>query len=178
VRFTTPDAGAPDSPSVMEFVSTSPTSLTVQWDTPNDQGSAITGFELAMDNGWFGTPIQSVLNTSGTNSTVQDKLVPASAYNFEVRAYNKVALPVYDRSNWILWKHWRRGNLFQAEELNSAHNSKILLQVHCIWREFAINDIVATTGLSHDCATCWGNLGECTISNCLIQCVDPRSQSC
>jgi len=183
--FTTPDAGVPLAPSMMEIVGTSPTSLAVKWDTPDDQGDPITSFEVGMDNGWFGTPMQSAVNTTDTTATVQDNLVPASSYNFEVRAYNGVGAG-----------SWSSSFQFRTDQTGSCGNaadvaifSKLRNTIRptiqnsfykCILsgEACAINDIVATTGISHDCATCWGNLGECTISNCLIQCTNPKSQSC
>jgi hypothetical protein len=185
VEFTTPAAGIPLAPQKMEILATSPTWLEVQWDIPDDQGSAITSFEVAMDNGWFGYPIQSVVNTSDTKANITDNLVPASVYNFETRAYNEVGAGAW--SNSFQFRTDQIGSCGNAGDVtifaklrNTIRPSIQSSFFRCIasGEECAINDIVKNTGLTHDCATCWGNLGECSLSNCIGPCLDPKSKAC
>eukprot|EP00475_Leptophrys_vorax_P030541 TRINITY_DN4584_c0_g1_i1.p1 TRINITY_DN4584_c0_g1~~TRINITY_DN4584_c0_g1_i1.p1 ORF type:complete len:604 (+),score=118.35 TRINITY_DN4584_c0_g1_i1:1158-2969(+) len=185
LSFTTPDAGAPLAPHAVEIVATSPSFLTVHWDIPDDQGAQITSYEVAMDNGWFGLPIQSTLNTSSPEANLTSNLVPASTYNVEVRAYNRVGAGTW--SSVFQFRTDQTGSCGDSSDVaifsklrNTIRPTIQASFFRCIasGEACAINDIVSTTGLTHDCATCWGNLGECTLAGCALQCLNPKSQAC
>ena len=83
------NAGPPDAPQNLRANADGPTAITIAWETPGDNGAAITGYRirarLVTESGW--TTIRN--NTGSTATSFQHtNLQPVTTYRYQVAAIN------------------------------------------------------------------------------------------
>ncbi|MDE0258506.1 MAG: fibronectin type III domain-containing protein [Gammaproteobacteria bacterium] len=88
----TTNAARPDQPRNLRARATGPTSITLAWEAPsNDGGERITGYTIQARGPSDGTWITIVRNTGSTATTFEHTgLRPATAYRYRVAAINRV----------------------------------------------------------------------------------------
>jgi hypothetical protein len=181
--ITTRNASPPQAPS-LQLLSTGADRIGVQWNAPNDNGASIDAYQLEADNWWTNSSFAQVFQGNAFNYT-HVNLLPASRYSFRLRAQNSIG-----------YSNWSVSQSYQTNERGSCGNpSDILIErqkfdvvkstiqqclMSCVvsGEQCAIQCIQTALGFSHGCATCFGDLGVCTLSNCAVACIRPSSQAC
>eukprot|EP01137_Pigoraptor_chileana_P007579 Opistho-2@53347 len=183
------DAAVVPSPMLPPDLSVGGTSsLSVHWDAPvDDGGSPITAYRLQADDWWSDTPLSDVY-VGLLRDFVDDgrgvQLLPDSAYSFRVAASNAVGEGMF--SDAVAFRTDANGACGNSADLGvfkSARDTMKSTIQGCLIKNIlseakAVDCIAASLGISHVCAQCWGDEGECTLSKCALKCINPSSSEC
>ncbi|KJE95361.1 hypothetical protein CAOG_05814 [Capsaspora owczarzaki ATCC 30864] len=184
--FQTLSAGVPATmPPPVELAITG-NSISLGWTPPDDKGSPIQRYTLQRDDWWNDSPIATIhsdLSLNFTDDYNGQGLLPATVYNYRIRAENLIGPGNFSLEVGIVTEvNGTCGNpadvaLFKSESstLRSALNSCF---VKCLTRAKCTTTCVATaTGLSLPCSSCWEAETTCAAAKC-VACDVAASTAC
>lgn len=116
-------------------------------------------------------------------------LLPSANYSLRVRAEDWVAnetspwSPLLSLTTLIQGRCGNPADLTMMRDHYAEFKGDIqLAMIECAFSAdpegCTINNLHASLGLSDECGMCWVAEGQCTLANCVFQCLDPSSAAC
>jgi hypothetical protein len=186
-------APPPLAPPALWVRNTSSVGVLVGWSAANGNGAPIIGYTLQMDDWWSdageGT-FYTVADLPGSDfeavvSSIEslrpgDALLPSMPLRLRVAGVSEAGIgewsEVVESTTDIATFCGDAADMTVFRGRHSALQSEIQsCLIRCIvgGAECAANCIVTDTGLSLQCAGCWGNMGLCTLERCALPCLFP-----
>jgi len=167
------------------------------WEAAADHGAVIEAYDVQMDDWWTNsTQWRTVRNASGASldarslpfppPNYQEELLPDSVYKVRVAARNGQGVSPWSLSGSLsTTAAGACGNhpdltLFR-DERTTLHHAIMNGLIACLTssnRTSCAIGHVEQLGLSYGCSICWAEDGLCTLSKCIVQCLDPSSAAC
>ena len=169
----------------LNAMSTAADSLAVAWDLDVSPGLAIVHFELQQTDYWTDRDFFTIYTGLHTSAVLKAPLLPATNYSVRVRARNAAGTGLWSAA--VNYTTLAAGSCGNVADVAAYKRTKTTMKgdiQHCIVGCIAQGAgcvppcIHQHVGLSLPCAACWATEGECTVRECIVQCLNPRNEAC